>query len=328
MLVPNRNASSTAYRYGFQGQEKDDEIKGEGNSVDFGNRMHDPRVGRFLSIDKYANKFAYQSPYVFAGNTPIRGRDIKGDSLYIVTYVNGKGYRGNDMFRAAALTRAKDIKNNGTFDPAFDKVVILKVDDVWAIKEKVEYVVDKYNYQYGETAEFSIYSHSSLDGPVGSAPTSKHALDGFQMSIDGWKDINFNFAENNAKARIMGCRSGVCSTNSDGEVTKNSFVTRLSILDNFHNVTTVGQIDFSYPSTVTDVRTPTIQQVNDSFIYKGKDGNTYFETTYLVGGKGRSKDWDLNEQNVAYPVRESKNGKTNINGFQEGAKSPDFNKGG
>ena len=32
MLVPNRHGSSNSYRYGFQGQEKDDELKGEGNS--------------------------------------------------------------------------------------------------------------------------------------------------------------------------------------------------------------------------------------------------------------------------------------------------------
>ncbi len=33
---------------GFQGQEKDDEIKGEGNSLNYTYRMHDPRLGGFL----------------------------------------------------------------------------------------------------------------------------------------------------------------------------------------------------------------------------------------------------------------------------------------
>lgn len=41
-LVPNRHGSSGSYRYGFNGKEKDDEIKGEGNSIDFGSRMYDP----------------------------------------------------------------------------------------------------------------------------------------------------------------------------------------------------------------------------------------------------------------------------------------------
>lgn len=33
MLMPERNWSTDGYRYGFNGQEKDDEIKGEGNTA-------------------------------------------------------------------------------------------------------------------------------------------------------------------------------------------------------------------------------------------------------------------------------------------------------
>ncbi|NJM79504.1 MAG: hypothetical protein HC854_07690 [Flavobacterium sp.] len=58
-LLPNRHGSSTAYRYGFQGQEKDDELKGIGNSYDFGARMHDPRIGRFISIDPKVVTFLF-----------------------------------------------------------------------------------------------------------------------------------------------------------------------------------------------------------------------------------------------------------------------------
>lgn len=54
MLVPNRHGSSNSYRYGFQGQEKDDELKGEGNSLNYTFRMHDPRVGRFFAVDPLA----------------------------------------------------------------------------------------------------------------------------------------------------------------------------------------------------------------------------------------------------------------------------------
>jgi RHS repeat-associated protein len=75
------------YLYGFNGKEKDDEIKGEGNSLDFGARIYDPRLGRFLSRDRFENKFPHQSPYVFAENSPISFQDINGDSAYYsVTY--------------------------------------------------------------------------------------------------------------------------------------------------------------------------------------------------------------------------------------------------
>jgi RHS repeat-associated protein len=59
-----------SYRYGFNNMEKDDELKGTGNSYDFGARIYDPRVGRFLSLDPKTTEYPFFSPYVFAGNNP------------------------------------------------------------------------------------------------------------------------------------------------------------------------------------------------------------------------------------------------------------------
>ena len=59
------------YRYGFQNQEKDDEIKGEGNSVNYTFRMHDPRLGRFFAVDPLASKYPYNSTYAFSENRVI-----------------------------------------------------------------------------------------------------------------------------------------------------------------------------------------------------------------------------------------------------------------
>lgn len=81
-LMPNRSFSSSDYRYGFNGQEKDDEIKGSGNSLDFGERIYDPRLGRFLSVDKLTGSYPWWSPYAFAGNTPIQAIDLDGLEIY------------------------------------------------------------------------------------------------------------------------------------------------------------------------------------------------------------------------------------------------------
>ncbi len=78
MLVPNRHGSSESYRYGFQGQEKDDEVKGEGNSLNYTFRMHDPRVGRFFAVDPLAGKYPWYSPYQFAGNKVIQFIELEG----------------------------------------------------------------------------------------------------------------------------------------------------------------------------------------------------------------------------------------------------------
>jgi len=78
MLIPKRYADSQEYRYGFQGQEKDDEIKGEGNSINYKFRMHDPRVGRFFSVDPLFKQFAFNSPYAFSENRVIDAFELEG----------------------------------------------------------------------------------------------------------------------------------------------------------------------------------------------------------------------------------------------------------
>jgi len=66
------------YRYGFQGQEKDDEIKGSGNSVNYKHRMHDPRIGRFFALDPLSAKYPFYSPYAFSGNRVIDAVEQEG----------------------------------------------------------------------------------------------------------------------------------------------------------------------------------------------------------------------------------------------------------
>jgi RHS repeat-associated protein len=78
MLVPNRHASSSSYRYGFQGQEKDDEIKGEGNSLNYTFRMHDPRVGRFFAVDPLEQDYPWNSPYAFSENRVMDMVELEG----------------------------------------------------------------------------------------------------------------------------------------------------------------------------------------------------------------------------------------------------------
>jgi RHS repeat-associated protein len=78
-----------AYRFGFNGMEKDDEMKGNGNSLDFGARIYDPRIGRWLALDPLAFKYPYASPYNFVLNTPISAIDPDGE---VVVFVNGNHF--------------------------------------------------------------------------------------------------------------------------------------------------------------------------------------------------------------------------------------------
>lgn len=80
MLLPNRHGSvdSDSYRYGFQGQERDDEVKGEGNSYNYTFRMHDPRLMRFFATDPLFRQYSYNSPYAFSENRVIDGVELEG----------------------------------------------------------------------------------------------------------------------------------------------------------------------------------------------------------------------------------------------------------
>jgi len=81
MMMPGRNGVtdvSNAYRYGFQGQERDDEIKGRGNSLNYKYRMHDPLVGRFFAVDPLAKKYPWYTPYSFSGNKVIQFIELEG----------------------------------------------------------------------------------------------------------------------------------------------------------------------------------------------------------------------------------------------------------
>jgi RHS repeat-associated protein len=87
MGMPGRSFSSGAYRYGFNGKENDNEVKGQGNQQDYGMRIYDPRLGRFLSTDPLTRGYPMLTPYQFASNTPIVAIDL--DGLEAVVYTEG-----------------------------------------------------------------------------------------------------------------------------------------------------------------------------------------------------------------------------------------------
>jgi RHS repeat-associated protein len=77
--MPQRSFTSTEYDYGFNGMEKDNEVKGSGNSLDYVARMYDPRLGRFLSTDPLMSQNATWTPYGYALDNPIMFVDDNGE---------------------------------------------------------------------------------------------------------------------------------------------------------------------------------------------------------------------------------------------------------
>ena len=85
MLQPDRHWQSEGYRYGFNGKEMDNDWNdggvagnGTGNVYDYGFRIYDPRLGRFMSVDPLAPEYPWYTPYQYAGNMPIKFIDRDG----------------------------------------------------------------------------------------------------------------------------------------------------------------------------------------------------------------------------------------------------------
>lgn len=106
--MPDREFNGAKdYRFGFSGKEKDDQVKGDGNSLDFGARIYDSRLGRWLSVDPLSNKYPYVSPCVFALNNPIAFIDPDGGE------VTGLKELSNTKFKSAIqLAGSSAIFNN------------------------------------------------------------------------------------------------------------------------------------------------------------------------------------------------------------------------
>ena len=76
--MPQRHGAYDSYRYGFQEQEKDDELKGVGNSLNYTYRIHDPRVGRFFATDPLEIDYPWYTPYQFSGNRVLDKNELEG----------------------------------------------------------------------------------------------------------------------------------------------------------------------------------------------------------------------------------------------------------
>ncbi|OWP74027.1 RHS repeat domain-containing protein [Flavobacterium oreochromis] len=274
-LIPNRHGYSKDYRYGFQGQEKDDQIKGEGNSVNYEARMQDTRVGRFLSIDPLANKFPWYSPYQFAGNTPIQAIDLDGAEEYHYTriWVNGKPIlkytHSNDIYEykwnphkdtesTVGFYLWEQVKNprklyvvheerEGTWEE-FDKVKFVTYDETWTYTSHDNMVENKDGDYGGERYQFyamkglqAVSEEQRMQGGGGSTVSgsvelSKSSLRAVKSQIKSWKNTIRKFDFTSAEKKALKTATGY---------SRQRIVDDVAIIDQFgfYNETSHSQIN-------------------------------------------------------------------------------------
>ena len=158
--MPGRKYSqaNTKYRYGFNGKENDNDVKGEGNQLDYGARMLDTRLGRFLSVDPLAKQFAYYSPYQSTGNSPIRFIDLDGQ----------EPTSPPEFLKNIRLAHDLDKGNtvNGYFDPN-DRLHYMSVEKIYDETQKQAFFIHKDNQgtaSYWVSQESTLRVHRKADG--------------------------------------------------------------------------------------------------------------------------------------------------------------------
>jgi len=97
ITVVLRPTERSEYQYKYNGKELQDELGL--NMYDFGWRNYDPAIGRFLRIDRFAEKYMERTPYNYAANNPVYYVDVAGDSLFVTHRKGFLGLGGKETLR-------------------------------------------------------------------------------------------------------------------------------------------------------------------------------------------------------------------------------------
>ncbi len=106
------------YGFGFNGKELDPEgMGGGGNTYDYGFRIYNAQLGKFLSVDPLTRSYPWYTPYQFAGNTPINAIDLDGLEEYFTHEYTLKNSFGKEFlyrvdYKAVMETSKVDFKKN------------------------------------------------------------------------------------------------------------------------------------------------------------------------------------------------------------------------
>ena len=127
------NSSTVSYRYGFNGKELDPEgMGGGGSTYDYGFRIYNAQLGKFLSVDPLSGTYPMYTPYQFAANMPIAAVDVDGLEAYIT--INSPWFT-EEIKKAVScndIERAKMLAWKATTTMASDEYAMKVFDGVWA----------------------------------------------------------------------------------------------------------------------------------------------------------------------------------------------------
>ena len=229
MTMPGRsyNVDAERYRYGFQRQEREQELWG-GESSFFTYRISDNRLGRFFSVDPVSSKFPWNSSYAFSVNRLIDAVELEGLEAVLILHGgsredNPKGISDNRTFNQAAKKYKEHYNKNK------EKLGIKGSIDSYKILNGKD-IVNKINNSQEEIVRLDIITHST---PISINTSEKpfennglyisriknlglvweysefenHEIYTFKDAIS-YEEINFDKFANDAIIEFHGCLTG------------------------------------------------------------------------------------------------------------------------
>jgi RHS repeat-associated protein len=214
----NHTPTDPAMPYLYNGKELEGEL-GLGWYA-YGARNYNPATCRFNTIDRFSNKFPWQSPYLYAGNDPVKHIDVNGDSLLIrigkgdvAFYENGQVFnRDGSQYNGKGVKTRKDgtvkLNRDGTVKMrGFLKETVSALDKInnggaagnalisQLVEAEDKFVISEggFNSNRGQTVTFNpLSTNSGLDeygntyrpAYIGLAHELAHALDWNMGTID------------------------------------------------------------------------------------------------------------------------------------------------
>ncbi|MBX7204097.1 MAG: hypothetical protein K1X81_01610 [Bacteroidia bacterium] len=144
-------ANTKGYRYSFNGKMDDSEVEG---MQDYGMRIYNKRLGRFLSTDPLEADYPELTPYQFANNNPIWAIDLDGLEARITVAGTGNGdnYKPSDV--VSFHKRAMGLKQRYGFSYAG------KVNTGAALLN----VFKNYTKEQGSILRVVTFAHGGYDG--------------------------------------------------------------------------------------------------------------------------------------------------------------------
>ena len=185
------------YRYGFNGQEKDNEVAGSGNSYSAEFWQYDSRLGRRWNLDPKPNPSI--SEYACFANSPIFYADPLGDTLRV-----GKGE--TPEFRKSMTNAIAEIRSTEEGAQMLEKLEkskdVYTIRDVSALNELVKEDFDRglddskfsgYDLSEGSGGVLYIYNGVDYLDDVKFNPTYTlgHELTHAAQRDMGWAEFHF-----------------------------------------------------------------------------------------------------------------------------------------